>query len=59
MTAEIENLVLKRLQTTRATLGEQGGPDRIEMRLGSLEQSQQTLFHADLVATNVRPDPIA
>lgn len=59
MTAEIENLMLKHLQAIRATLGEQGERlDRIEIRLGSLEQ-YQALFHADLVATNVRLDQIA
>ncbi|HAO33675.1 MAG TPA: hypothetical protein PLP22_02660 [Candidatus Competibacter sp.] len=56
---DIENLTLKHLQAIRALLGEQGERlDRIEMRMGSLEQ-YQALFHADLVTTNVRLDQIA
>lgn len=59
MTENVENLVLEHLRAIRATLEKQGERlDRIEIRMGSLEQ-YQALFHTDLVAANVRLDQIA
>lgn len=59
MAENVENLVLEHLRAIRATLAEHGERlDRIEIRMGSLEK-YQALFHADLVAANVRLDQIA
>lgn len=59
MTENVENLVLEHLRAIRATLEQQGERlDRIEIRMGSLEQ-YQALFHQDLVTANVRLDQIA
>lgn len=58
MSDEPDNITIRHLQAIRALLTEQAERlDRIEIRLGSLEQ-YQALFHSDLVTTNVRLDQI-
>ncbi len=59
MTADVESLVLEHLRAIRTTLANQNERlDRIEVRLGSIEQ-YQAIFHADLVAATVHLDHIA